>query len=681
MSSPVVVLAKVALPAEPKTTLQVTDVLSDPKERTYFGALAHHYSALLQDTESDVRLIAELDKVIYLVDADVVRNMVERRYRDNRLRREAANLFENPTFEYALPLGAFQEIIEWLRSFSPERIPFTEPKAPRTGLNRSELIRELAHGCNVVWDESDDDEEIVRRVLNTIGENNAIVDRLLAFFSNPQFRGVISNYDLGEAARCYRVIRSRADSGERVGQDFRDAVNLSIVLKSVRARRNKPRETSSELPCYVLITQTRALLNLVDASRDDDECSSEFSALHGITGPVTENIYPVLSPRRAFIVEEVRNRYGFDNRTFANIRSERHIYDEIGDILRSRQQEQNLSVSSNAEIVTKFERHLQHLVRVYYGQDAFFRQLERERATEESLRYLEARHRVKRGDVLPAADLEARSVSFFRALRQLHLLANDIAPTSYVLRESSDEEHPDLLDFQVHSEHPAELVLEGEVYLDDGKARAYSFRWPTSCSERQFFDGLASVLEPGAAVPKRAKHSLRLRPLDGVGEEWLEGLIVSTSEGMFGTPLRGVSLRWLWKALTIEAIQAAISRELKVGEVSTKDPRYNAEDDNSSPSHLRGGETASETGPPLKISAIRITTTFAHFQFDVLPSDHDDRYVSVISHMDISEQVSHLCECTSLFAVFPIKLDHTLSQVTRRVNLGAVGRRRAINSL
>jgi hypothetical protein len=393
---------------------------------------------------------------------------------------------------------------------------------------------------------------------------------------------------------------------------------------------------------------------------------------------------PVLSPTRAFVVEEVRRRFQLNNEAFGRIRAERHVYDEIGDLLRSQEAAMihNLGdTSSNKEIATRLGRYLEHLAHVYYGDDTFFRHIERERATADSLRFLEAKHRVKRGELLEAAELEARTVSFFRALRQLHILAGQIAPTTYILSESSNEDSPGLLQISIHSERPAELVLDGESYLNGVVPQAYSFRWPTSCSERDFFSALASILDPVGGVKKK-KSSLVVRALEEIGEEWLEGLIISSSAGTFGTTLREVSMRWLWKTLNVETIQAAIKRCVDYSPERTASQELLGFGDDGVNDSLtvegrsrRQGTSEKARGEieaPIKIAAVRVTTRFAHFQLDILPTEQDDRYVSVISHEDISEQISHLCECTSLFAVFPVKLHQTLLQVTKRFHTNTV---------
>ena len=65
----------------------------------------------------------------------------------------------------------------------------------------------------------------------------------------------------------------------------------------------------------------------------------------------------------------------------------------------------------------------------------------------------------------------------------------------------------------------------------------------------------------------------------------------------------------------------------------------------------------------LAVLALRIATAFGDFQLDVFPEDGVSRYVMAISHYDISAQVAHLCEATSLYSIMPTRLNETLKEL------------------
>lgn len=291
------------VPTVPIDIRNPSALLTGAPERISFGALAHYYSDLLGQTVSDLRLIAELGAVVYLIDADVVRNLVERRYRDQRVRHEAIRLFESPNFEYALPVGAFHEIVKWIRSFSSGHIQFAEARAFHDRLSRIDLIKELARLCNVPFSDGDKEENIVCRVVESAGEKNAVVSRLLSFLSNPRFRGIIADYRIDGVSKCFRVIRAHGSESERAGRDLQDAINLSLVFDSVRQERLDP---AWESPCYVLITETRLLLNLASGPIDD-EIAQDLASLNGLPGPFPPNLLPVMTPRRAFMSSKSGN--------------------------------------------------------------------------------------------------------------------------------------------------------------------------------------------------------------------------------------------------------------------------------------------------------------------------------------------------------------------------------------
>src|ERR1035441_5959987 len=116
-----VALKPVRLPARPAQQWNLDILEKDARKRRYFIHLAHHYSGLLHSTLTSLQQLLEIQNVVYLIDADVVSHWVEVRYRDSKLMREALGLFSMSTFEYALPFGAFLEIVAWLRNLSPDR--------------------------------------------------------------------------------------------------------------------------------------------------------------------------------------------------------------------------------------------------------------------------------------------------------------------------------------------------------------------------------------------------------------------------------------------------------------------------------------------------------------------------------------------------------------------------------
>jgi hypothetical protein len=620
--------------------LSVESVANEPKLRRYFSVLAAHYSTLLAGTTRDARLVSDLGNVTYLIDADVIRNIIEVRYRDGRLQREAARLFDSSSFQYALPLGAFQELIEWLRGLVPNRINWTEESAIGKSLDRKDTIRELALAFDISQ-ETDHSGELIDRIFSVIGSYRSVIERLTDLLTRPNFRGVIADYDLGDVADLNRMLglmqRPSLDVLEsRVRRDYRDAINMAIICQASRSHLNDPSPTSAS---YVMITQTDALLHLVANLHDLDRPSLQLlSRLFGFEGMLLEGLYPVVSARRAFIVEDIRRRYGLSKDAIAKLTVERRVYDDLSDALR-----ETPNACENTERISGLlGDRLGHLAKVYYGSDSFYRTLEQDRAIEASLRYLEDKHRV---EAVPGkrrlAKLRLETESFFRVLHRFRDLTNNLATTSYLLTQHIDETAT-FESLAIHSTHPVEAVADGEVYSDPSTGspcRAYSFRWLTSCTERQFFSALSAIIRPSKRVRSSKKrftlHALSAHSVfEGSSER--EKILIFTNRGLFGSSFDDLPRQFFLKHLSVDVLWRAVLEA--------------------------SGDDMKETS----LDVIRVCTPFADFQLDLSPDASGNREVFVISHINIGEQIAYLCECTSLFAIFPAKLNEILQQVTSR---------------
>jgi hypothetical protein len=629
---------------EPRVDLTLQSIVSDPEWRRYFGALADHYSRVLSDTIGDSHLVAELGEVVYLIDADVVRNVTQIRYKDSRLQRESFRLFQNTQFQFAIPLGAFQELVEWLQGIVPNKITWTEDSL-RVSLTPEETVRELARAFDVSGPDADPI-EIVERISAVVEAERPVVERLLDILTRPNFRGVVADYEYHDVDRLGRIVgqmdRSPSDRNDsRVTRDFRDAVNLAIVCQSSRLRADrKVRNKAVEKPSYVLVTQTQLLLDLAkNLHNSADESTLIFSSLLGLKSTVLPGLYPCMSPRRAFIVEEVRRRSGLSRVSIKTLSSERQNFQDLADALRTDESEGHKEPLP--ELTTKatdaLDAHLEHLVDVYHRSDPLFRILERDRVWEASLRIFEEKHRVQgspeRGRI---RRFKFETESFFKVLHRLQQLIAKLSPTSYRLKREPDETGT-LEELTIYSEHPGEMVVQGEIYLEVGpdgsrRSRAYSFRWPTSCTDYKFFAAVRGITESNRRAIISEKE-LRFLPALAL-EDVQEGLIVFTNLGTYRSPVMQISGQISLRQLSLERIYRALRTAI------------------------------SDDRAEIAIEAIRVCTPFGDFQVDFVGDGSGEREVFIISHVNIGEQISHLCESTCMYAIVPIKLNAILQTVT-----------------
>jgi hypothetical protein len=656
----------------PQDGLKIETIVTDPGWCQYFSALADHYSGLLHEVTKDTKLIGGLGSVIYLIDVDVIRNLVEDRYQDPRLQREAIRLFADPLFRYAIPLGAFEELIVWLRGFLSSRMAWKEDYKFTGNLSRLDTLRELASSFGISIDSSNDP-KILDQLFAKLRSFTPLIERLIEFLNRRNFEGVITDYEsedvadinaiLGQAPRLEHkpdeasTQRAFRDSDKvqgtqsalnsartRVRRDFHDATNLAIICKSARAKREHIRSNRA-CTSYALITETKVLLNLVHYVREsNNELTNDLSRLLGSKGSVLPGLYPVLTPRRAFIVEDVRRRYDIERTAIDNLQRERSVYDTLGDTLRESMR--SLQTGSNELVLPEtLTSSLQHLIGVYRSEDSFYRDLERNRALEASLKLFEKKHKLLTTvEVMEQVHsdkigLEAAAESFFKVLSRLSSLLNKWTPTSYILRQPMTDESGKFEEIVIHSINPPELVIQGERYLGElpGLAPsylAYSFRWTTASTDRQFFDALNQVVE----ISKGGQRGqpLEVVPLPDDQDLQSEAMLIFTDAGPYYTPLAALSDALSSNHSFIDELR------LVINPLSPEDP----------------------SGKERKIQAIRVVTLFGDFQLDIMGDDEGTREVFVISHYNLGEQIAYLCEATSLSIVFPNALNEELQKIT-----------------
>ena len=575
-----------ALEKTPQGELTVQRITAEPKWRRYFSGLAEHYSTMLHNAFSDAALIRQYEDVIYLVDADVVGNLAELTFPNNQAKRETLQLFQNPNFKFGIPLGAFEEIKEWLRVLTPNRSAWADDVSTSKPIDRTQAIRELADIFDLHYSYQDQDLiPLMDRVSLTVKSTRDIADRLTFLFELPNFVGIPGDYDLIDVSELRSLLakldRNHSDSQEsRLTKDYRDAVNLAIVASRTKSFQWDGADVKT--PAYILLTQTDVILYLVErAGGYNPESSSELGIIFGTPGPMLPTLFPVLSPSRAFIVEEARRIRGLTDNTFRELREEQRIYEDLGSALRERG-------SVDAEI---FQGKLLQLSTIYTGDRSLYRELEKSRAIQASLEYFEQRKIVDNPNEKRLKRLEEETESLFRVLARLHRIMADKVHIEYQAKSTRDSSG--LFDtVEIFSSFPTELVLYGEIYrseLPDELPRAYSLRWQTSCTERAFFSALSAILRP----PPKGKGHVKTICLDPVNyvTSHFEGIQVFTTLGVFASTLDKLPKNWGIRHITLESLVEAVA------EVTNRPVREFA------------------------IEAVRIITAFAHFQLDLAADD------------------------------------------------------------
>lgn len=660
-------------PAEllpPDRTAPSRDLPSEKRRvlhNRYYASVARHYSGLMGNMVQDIDLLKDVgDDVVYLIDEDVIRNVVEQRYKDPRLQLEAERLFTSASVRFSIPLGAFHELVAWLSRFALPGATLWD-RRPIDYLESLRDLKELAKSLGVDADGSA--LELASRVASSLQTSRLRIERLIGFLSKCE--NVEKDYDENDRVKIERIIQavpredrpkdgttSDSDEEPRDMRDRRDAINLAIVFK--RFRQAKTSATGEGEAAFILVSETRALRNLAKNTREylDHWAMKDLADLLGLTSLgmsnyiVTDEMCPVLTPRRAFTVEEFRKLNTFNDDATAELSRLRQEYDELADVLRSEADESDNddAVRRSAEIEAQIRSRLDRL-EIVYERGMFYRRLEEDRATVASVLYLQEKY--KPGSVSSREQAEMLGVeaeSFLKALRRAYTELERKSVTSYF--PSLREEGAKLASFQILAErwsgeaNVVDVVVEGELYrspemMAAGAYKSYSVRWPTSCTDREFFGAVSGVVRFADRMGS-APEALRLHPLSNYERVRSGGVVVFTNVGAFGA-----AFQELPSALTLSGIRLKKLYEA----IATGDKE-------------------------VEVEALRVCTPFGDFQVDIRPNDSGRREMFVISRHNIGQQIVHLCSRTSLSVVLPLKLNEALQQqVTRHFpvfeNVGA----------
>lgn len=164
------------------------------------------------------------------------------------------------------------------------------------------------------------------------------------------------------------------------------------------------------------------------------------------------------------------------------------------------------------------------------------------------------------------------------------------------------------------------LILSGERYGREGRFRYYSVRWPTTRPSQSFIDALYKIMR-SSTKRRRAEQSEPKPTLvnNPEHEYWKQGLVMVTSDGCVGYSLEDTLENW---------------------------------------KHLR--QRISDTEPE-KLSQIWLNTQIGRFVVDRIPQRGEEfRYVTVMSHLNLANEIALLFYHTGVIDVFPSKLSKAL---------------------
>ena len=640
-------------------------LLQDASTAAWVLFLTRDYLELFEDAARVARRLSEAHNVCYLFDFDVLRNHLTVRSPEHPDTFLVDFLFYRSTVKFALPAGAFSELLEYLARFERGgRRLKPSCELMKSNADHQQAIAEIAQVLCVDDADLDSPADVAAAICGHLEDRMIELTRLLSLLTSPRFLGVVSEVTHEEYEAWFDLISS-VDRPRRRGLprdlvDQRDAINIAIAFSSwfPVAGAGRPDLATSEP--YVLVSQTHAVLYLLRQFGETGKCVT-LADLYDREAYTLREEYPVLHPRIAAAVELLG---GVDDPKGAVRRARlfRDNFRKVSDFFEDR-----LDRSKGGEVPELYERALgefideeQEVVQDLLGQmarqmsakDDDLRRIEEARSTAasvESAHRRETRERIRYTDLLLQ-----RSTGFLHMLDEVTAALEVTPGADYQARATAPDHRPfkivEILRSSA-SKGAEQLapVISGEIYETKHgghKENAYyALRWPIFCGEDNFIDALKVSLNlQKGHLPKTqnaARSTSQLQPIETHHRFWTEGVIVGTSIGDFGLSLAEACGGGEWTPLRLPHLGALLKRLRKLP-------------------ILPGGKKLIP-----EIQQLRLNTRFGDFVYDVTPADGENvRLLTILSHYDLSIQVVSLYKHTAPeFCCFPDRLLKALKSV------------------
>ena len=626
--------------------------LFENKERLrLFVFLMRGYARRFETAQSLCMRLLGYKRVCYLVDFDVIRNYLEVKSLDTIDTFTVDFIFLDSASSFAIPVGAFEELLRYLASFSKSAVHLD--KAIIEECDRIRATQMIADALGVGYGKTGD--ELIEEICVALDRSILALTRLLGLLTNPRFEGVKSQC----SEECFHAwldaiqkSRRARDPKPRSEVDRRDALNLAVASRNLIPKltliNGKPQEESV---CYLLVSQTRAVLQLVDDVRATEEIE-DVRRFFDVDILVLRNVYPAVHPQDAMVVELLG---GATNPTAAltRIQSRTLAFSQLANHLQNQYvwavtTPERLYVDAFGAVVIQERREIQEeldkISRDMLAVQNELRLVEEARATNES--EAQARQRQLGLELQPEDELRAKSLHFSRLLGEVAQALGTTPGADYCTQVQGPTETVPFGRFDIRPVTDVscdiEPVVWGELYpgrRSNGDRETYEYfavHWPITCLEEDLIRSLQNAWLLGCDDIDSGKLP-SLIPIDDNHEYWKEGLVVSTSLGDYGMSLVTAACQGTWEWLELRRLGRLISlANPKIKSVGGR---------KVVPSILR----------------LRINTLFADVLYDVrVAADMRRRFLTVISKHNITKQLVELYENTGSFLCDPTKLSEGL---------------------
>lgn len=614
---------------------------NNKEQLRWFVFLMRGYTERFETAQALCMRLLGHTRVCYLVDFDVMRNYLEMKSLDNVDTFSVDFLFLDSKTSFAIPIGAFEELLKYLAAFSKREVQL---RKATSDCGREDAARAIGEALNIKGVRELKSDELREEIIDNLGRSILILSRLLGLLTNPRFEGVKSEYD----ESCYdawlnavQLSGRRMDPKPRSDVDRRDAMNLAVASRNLFPRNAlMATKWKNEGVCYLLVSQTRAVLQLVQDAEGTEEIEG-ITCYFDVDMIVLRNVYPAVHPRDAMVVELLG---GADNPTVALTRIQSRALDfrQLADHLQNQYvlavtaPPEKLYVDAFGSFILQERRQIQEeIAKISKDLLAVENELclvEETRAIAESEE--QAKHR-QEGAVAQAEDeLRAKSLHFSRLLGEISEAIEATPGIDYFLEVNKPQAEVPFARFAIRpvsgGARAIEPFLWGEFYPwqeSSGEPRAYEYfavRWPIVCLEEDLISSLGNAWEV-VITPGDMSRAVSLIPIDDRHRYWRRGVIVRTSAGDYGMSIEEAACGGSWEWLKLRKLGPLVKKA--AGMVGNPDGCM------SVPS----------------VVELRVNTMYADVIYDVrVPLDMRRRYLTVLSHYNISKQIAELYKNTGL---------------------------------
>jgi hypothetical protein len=610
--------------------LSPTQILEDDQSLKLLLAATTRRTRSLSESLQFFHRINRRSRLRLLLDADVVRKYMSIEDANEFEGIYIRYFFEHSSLPYALPIGAFQEILRHLGAvFTAGAGGVLSMNAILDIANKSGPLEALSALLNI-------DEDVMRDPVSfhhlsvNIEKRMLNLARLVFILTNPRFeKKLYAEYDHHLVTQLGSVLEEQARYMYRDGRllpapdrdlrDKADAINMAICYgRSQSLKASSGRDVTDEQ--LVLLTTTRAVLNSADA--------------------YDSKILFVTSPRQIAIPDHLginSNWSGGYNRARALRNKLRDLEDIILDQLDPS------DVAANQVFRAHGNRAIDQILHDFRISISTLSEhgLHSIETSQKAILAVEHAHRrqVQRDSDHNRAGLAAEALSYVKILDRV---VSELKQIEGVFYETTENPVDSGLHYQEHITRIAADHTVGDTittrlyYTATRKPYLCTCQWDIDCDDIRFLRALdaslplVQVFTVGESI---ASHPPLEFPVIESSESWRRGAVITTSIGSFGITRDHILSKGSWsEALSLSALQGFLR--------------------NITPN------TAGNKFVP-EIQEIRINTDVLDIVFDVVPSEYSKALrITILSRTNENAIIAELYDVVGsrLVLVDPLRL-------------------------